>query len=265
MIKLAVMQGRLLPSEDGRIQCSPKLHWREEFPLAEELGLYGIEWIDDLYSADTNALHTDEGIAEIKALMQKHHVVVPSICANIFMEQEREKRVAHLQFLLQQAKKVGAKHVLLPFFGDAELKTDEDMKDVIHIIDVVLPLLEELDLAIHLETTLEPASFKALLDRIPHSRIKVTYDTGNSAGLGYDPKKEFAAYGDRIGSVHIKDKKKGGSSIPLGEGDVDFELIRSLLSSISFDGLYTLEAARGKPGEELNRAKSYVDFARGAF
>jgi len=259
------MQGRLLPSEDGRIQCSPKLHWREEFPLAEEIGLYGIEWIDDLYSAETNPLRTDEGIAEIKVLMEKHHIVIPSVCANIFMEQEREKRVAHLQFLLQQAKKVGAKHVLLPFFGDAELKTDEDMKEVIHITNAVLPILEELDLEIHLETTLEPASFKALLDRIPHPRIKVTYDTGNSAGLGYDPQKEFAAYGDRIGSVHIKDKKKGGSSIPLGEGDVDFELITKLLKGVGFEGLFTLEAARGEPGDEAKRVKSYAQFARDTF
>ena len=36
--------------------------------------------------------------------------------------------------------------------------------------------------------------------------IKVNYDSGNSASLGYDPTDEFAAYGERVGSVHIKDR-----------------------------------------------------------
>src|SRR5207248_89521 len=65
--------------------------------------------------------------------------------------------------------------------------------------------------AIHVETDLPPAAYLCLLDRLPTQRIGVTYDIGNSASLGYDPSEELRAYGDRVGSVHVKDRLRGGA------------------------------------------------------
>ena len=45
-----------------------------------------------------------------------------------------------------------------------------------------------------------------MLNALPHPVIKVNYDSGNSASLGYSVTEEFAAYGNRIGSIHIKDR-----------------------------------------------------------
>ena len=40
---------------------------------------------------------------------------------------------------------------------------------------------------LHLETSLAPAEFVKLLDRMPHPKLKVNYDSGNSSSLGYAP------------------------------------------------------------------------------
>ena len=48
--------------------------------------------------------------------------------------------------------------------------------------------------------------------------MRVNYDSGNSASLGYRPRDEFAAYGSRVGSVHLKDRRLGAGTAPLGRG-----------------------------------------------
>jgi len=51
--------------------------------------------------------------------------------------------------------------------------------------------------------------------------IKVNYDSGNSSSLGFVPEDEFGAYGHRIGSVHIKDRVRGGGDSAARTGDAD--------------------------------------------
>ena len=80
MTRIGIMQGRLLPAVEGHFQCFPRDHWAEEFPLAAEAGLQSIEWIYDAYGADANPIATDEGIAEMKAAAETHHVQILSIC-----------------------------------------------------------------------------------------------------------------------------------------------------------------------------------------
>jgi hexulose-6-phosphate isomerase len=104
---------------------------------------------------------------------------------------------------------------------------------------------------IDIETTLPPLVLASFLDKLPHPLLKINYDTGNSAGMGYDIESEFAAYGHRIGSVHIKDKLLKGPTVALGTGVADFQLLARCLGNINFAGDIVLEAARGIPGEEL--------------
>ena len=50
---------------------------------------------------------------------------------------------------------------------------------------------EKLCLEIALEASLNPEKFSNLLASINHLLIKVNYDIGNSAALGYDPSEEM--------------------------------------------------------------------------
>ena len=125
-----------------------------------------------------------------------------------------------------------------------------------------MPFAEETGVELHLETSLGPAEFARLLDGVPNPNLKVNYDSGNSASLGYAPADEFAAYGDRIGSVHIKDRVLNGGTVPLGTGDTDFPALFSGLEKIRYQGDFTLQVARGIPGDEVAWAKQNVAWVR---
>ncbi|OGJ60132.1 hypothetical protein A2881_01065 [Candidatus Peribacteria bacterium RIFCSPHIGHO2_01_FULL_55_13] len=273
MIHLAVMQGRLSPPEDNRIQCFPRTSWRDEFPRAVEAGIPAIEWIDDTYGADINPLRTKEGIEELKALMDQHGVRIPSICADTFMEQplvrctehERAERLKLLEHLFRQAKFLGAGHLGIPLLDNSALKNVEEIEVMAAALLKVIPILEKLQMELHLETSLSPKEFPILLWKLPHPLIRVTYDTGNSASLGYDPHEEFSAYGNRIGSVHIKDRKRGGGTVKLGMGNTDFVAVAEELKRIEFKGLFTMQAARGETGNEVEQLQAYKSFADNTF
>jgi len=115
----------------------------------------------------------------------------------------------------------------------------------------ILPAAEVNGVELHVETSLGPQAFAALLEQCPHPSLRVNYDSGNSASLGYRVSEEFAAYGHRIGSVHIKDRKLGGGTVPLGTGDADLPGLFRGLAALNYSGDYVLQIARSEPGQEL--------------
>lgn len=88
----------------------------------------------------------------------------------------------------------------------------------------------------------------------------MNYDSGNSSSLGYKPAEEFAAYGKRVGSVHIKDRKLKGTTVALTTGDTDFDSLFKCLADISYAGDYILQVARGEAGQEVEWAKRNREF-----
>src|SRR5215471_1197176 len=84
--KLGIMQGRLVPPMEGRIQAFPRDCWAAEFPNAAMAGLGAIEWIYDTYGLGANPIETETGIEEIRRLSQAHGIAVRSMCADYFMD-----------------------------------------------------------------------------------------------------------------------------------------------------------------------------------
>jgi hexulose-6-phosphate isomerase len=168
--------------------------------------------------------------------------------------------------LLRWGKKIGASRLVLPFVDASSMQAEDEKNIVIQILQRALPLSEEVGVEIHLETDFGPADFASFLARIPHPSIKVNYDTGNSSGLGYVASEEFAAYGDRIGSIHIKDRLRlpNGkvASQPLGQGSADFDEVFACIRKIGYRGGFTLQVARDADGDEVNWIKQQVAFVR---
>lgn len=272
--KIGIMQGRLSPPEDGRFQSFPRNSWRQEIARARDAGLDYIEWIYDEYGHTANPLTTEEGIAELNALKELYGVATPAICADWLMdfplirctEQERLQRTIVLHRLFRWGQRIGATRLVLPFVDASSMHTEEERHDVLRVLEQALPLAEETGIEMHLEADLCPDDFARFLAAIPHSMVKVNYDTGNSSGLGYIAREEFAAYGARIGSIHIKDRlrKPDGSvaTMPLGQGSADFEDVFSRIRSIDYRGGFTLQAARGVAGDEVNWLRQQIAFVR---
>ena len=263
MTDFATMQGRLTAPENSAIQAFPRNSWRAEFPLAAQAGLAAIEWIHDAYGETANPILTANGQDQICALAAEHGVAVRSLCADWFMDfplvrcvgAERDRRVAHLVWLMGETVKVGVSRMVLPFVDASAMRDTTDQTQVREILLSVAPEARDVGMELHLETDLAPAAFAAFLDGLPEDVIKVNFDSGNSSGLGYPPAEEFAAWGPRLGSVHIKDRVLGGTTIALGQGSCDFPAVFSGLAKLEYDGDIVLQVARGEPGDEVALAR----------
>jgi hexulose-6-phosphate isomerase len=260
---LGIMQGRLLPPEGGRIQAFPRERWAEEFALAAEAGLRAIEWIWDSWGLDVNPLGTDEGIARIQALSRESGVEVRSVCADYFMDAPlvragsgRSSRLAELWQLIGRAARLPARRIVLPFVDASAIATREEEKEVADLLLEAAPEAQRQGIELHLETSLAPEAFRRLLDRADHPAVRVNYDAGNSASLGYRPGEELDAYGHRLGSVHVKDRRLHGGTVPLGLGDADLPALFARLRRLRYDGDFVLQVARGRAGEEVDWARA---------
>lgn len=267
-MRIGVMQGRLLPPVEGRHQSFPSKHWKEEFPLAAAASVDAIEWIYDALSESENPVGTDSGLAEVRHLSEKYNIAVGSLCADYFMARplakvvaaEQEERINKLLWLLDRCSLAGIRRVVLPFLDNSRIESDAEEAQVVQVLCRALAHAEKADIELDLETSLDPQRFSALLAKLPHPHLKVNYDTGNSASLGHDVHEELAAYGDRIGGVHIKDRIRGGGTVPLGTGNAAIPILLSYLHKIGYKGDFVMEAARGEAGKELGWVRHNREF-----
>jgi hexulose-6-phosphate isomerase len=248
---------------EGRIQAFPREQWEQEFPRAAAAGLSAIEWIYDTYGLGANPLERAEGVVRIAALAREHHVAIRSVCADYFMDfafvratdNERTERLRHLEWLLGQANAVGITRVVLPFVDQSAIRDEADFEAAVDGIRRALPAADKAGIELHIESSLPPDEFAHLLAALPHPLVKVNYDSGNSSSLGYKPSEEFAAFGCRVGSVHIKDRILNSGTVPLGHGDADLEGVFACLRSIDYTGDIVLQVARGTAGGEVQWAQ----------
>ena len=247
------MQGRLSPRIDDKIQAYPVKTWQKEFEIAKEIGYSAIEWIVEK-PLQENALMSESGIKEIHKIILKTGVRIDYICADIFMQQPlvrmsekiREENKEWLEQILINSKEIGAIGIEIPFVDASSIKTDLEIQEFISATEDAFKLAEEIGMKISLETDLPPKDFKNLLEEINLDHVMANYDIGNSASLGYDPIEELESYGQKILNVHVKDRKLGGTTVPLGTGNADIKCVFEKLNEMGYEGGITMQAARGE-------------------
>jgi sugar phosphate isomerase/epimerase len=253
------MQGRLMPKYNGRYQAHPVGYWKEEFHLAQTIGIDLIEFILDFNESAGNPLLSNKGISEISNMVQKTGVGVRSICADYFMEaplhSTNEKIVKQsievLQNLLTNSSALSVTDIVIPCVDQSSLQSAEDIERFVNNLTPLLADASRYNVNLCLETDLAPQQFLNLLNRFDSDKIKVNYDTGNSASLGYDPLEEFATYGKWISDIHIKDRKLNGGSVVLGEGDTNFASFFTALSGIKYEGFFIMQVYRDEQGVDI--------------
>jgi hexulose-6-phosphate isomerase len=251
--EIGIMQGRLSPRIDGKIQAYPASTWQKEFEIAQEIGYAAIEWIIEK-PVETNALMTDSGKAEIKKIIASTGVRIDYVCADIFMQQPlvrmtkdtKSQNKEYLSAILKNAKEVGAIGVEIPFVDNSSIKNENEKLEFIDVMQDAFKLAKDLELKLSLETDLPPIEFQELLENIDLDHVQANYDIGNSASLGFDPREELEAYGLKILNVHVKDRKLGSSTVPLGTGNANINFVLQKLQEIGYRGGLTMQAARGE-------------------
>jgi len=274
---IGIMQGRLVPPKGRGIQFFPFEEWEEEFLLASQTKIDEIDFIFDLERYQENPLWTKEGVARIRKVIDDSGVKIRHICADFFMrrpffrvsEAERQENIQILQKLLEAAKQIGAINIEIPLVDNSSLKTGEEKDVLIKSLQECLPASQrgeprakELGVTISLETDLAPQELLALVQSINHPSLKITYDSGNSSSLGYDSYEEISTYGKYLSNVHIKDRILGGTTVPLGTGNANFDKLFRGLKEAGYQGSFTLQAARQEEGKEAETILSYVEFLK---
>jgi len=268
---LGIMQGRLLPPVNGKIQAFPAENWHKEFATAQVLGLDCIEFIFDGNAINSHPLLTSAGVSQIKLLEENTGVKVLSVCADYFMDNPLHlgpnpgKSMLLLQQLIQICAQLAIKIIVLPCVDQSRFQDEESISRFKMAILSCLPFAEEVGLTIALETDLDPTPFAAMLAEFSSSALSVNYDIGNSASLGFDPVEEFASYGPRITDIHIKDRMLRGGTVPLTIGCANFSKVVMELKEARYSGPFILQVARGIAGQEIATVKSQIEFVRKTF
>ena len=254
---LGIMQGRLVPPIDGKLQAFPTNGWNTELEICRGLGVECIEWIydgEDLYFLP-NPISTFEGANALSGIQSPR---ITSLCADYFVkapllrvpENIQKQRIARLKWLIFQCSLAGIPFLVLPFVDDNSIRDRPETDIVSGIINDVTHLAYACNVAIALETNLSPDDFAYLLYNVAEL-VGVNYDSGNSASLGYSMDAEWNAYGERIFNVHAKDRVLNGGSVPLGDGSTNFDTLAKMMSKFQYRGNLILQVARGESGKEM--------------
>lgn len=251
--QLGIMQGRLSPRSDGRYQSHPIMHWQSEFFVAKSLGLELIEFILDSWSLEHNPLMTDDGLVNIKQIVERSGVGVNSLCADVFMDytfasqdikHDATQAIDLLKQCIHAASTLGMRDIVIPCVDRSSLPDEDSQARFIECMSPLCQQAKDEGVRINIEADWTPSTFAKILDAIGRDKVWVNYDSGNSSSLGFNPQEEFAAYGDSISDFHIKDRKINDASVELGTGDADFDFIIHWLQANNFEGQLIFQAAR---------------------
>lgn len=250
--RIGFMQGRLSPIVDGRIQSFPWNTWRDEFRVGEKLGFHLMEWTLDQERLKENPLLRADGQAEIRALCRDHGFAVASLTGDCFMQApfwkaeggEAESLKRDFLTIAEACAVVGIAMMVVPLvdYGGLETMNQEDI--LVSFLEEQAGFLKSRNLKVVFESDYAPAELARFIGRLPPDLFGINYDIGNSAAMGYDPGEEFRAYGGRVLNVHIKDRVRGGTTVPLGDGDADLGAVFAALAGLGYDGNFILQTAR---------------------
>lgn len=162
---------------------------------------------------------------------------------------------------IDAAKDLGAKAMLVPFFGKANLVQGKEFKK--DAVDALVGRLKELapkakaaGVTLGIECTLSAKKYLELLDRVGSEAVGAYYDIGNCTNAGLDVPADIKELKGRMCMIHFKD---GGSY--LGEGKVKMEPVAEALRAINYQGWIVLETSNPSK-DAIADCKRNGDFAR---
>lgn len=241
----------------------------EKFAAVKQAGFEGVEAM--------GGMSNDEVIEAAKT----HSLKIPSVCCHTHWAmplsdanpESRKAGVQGLELSLRDAKKYGAKSVLLVpavvskqvSYADAYKRSQDEIKKVI-------PLAQELGVVIAIENVwnqflLSPLEAARYVDEFESKSVGWHFDIGNIINYGW-PEQWIRTLGKRIHQLHIKEysrKKRdkegpgAGFNVPFLEGDNDWPAIMKALDEIGYEGWGIAEQGGGGTPEGLKNLSDRMD------
>lgn len=276
----------------GVIIDSFRLSLKESIQKAKEVGAQGIQ----VYAIDGEMApeNLNSGkIVEINDMLQSNGLVISALCGDFggygftipednALKIERSKRIVDL------ALELGS-NVITTHVGCISPNKGNEKRKIIQDACVKLgEYAEKNGAAFAIETGSEKAEvLKEFLDELPNKGVKVNFDPANLVMVtGDDPVKDVYTLKDYIVHTHAKDGvmlkqadpeivydiiARGGigtlaldtyfKEVPLGQGQVNFDLYLDALCKIGYNGFLTIEREVGdNPEKDI---KTAVEFLKG--
>lgn len=231
----------------------------EAVALAAKLGFDGVEVSLGRRVTENRLPLDDAGLQQQYQDAFRHHgIAIAGTCLDVLHVNYLKSDPLALRWIedgIRTSRALGAKVMLLPFFGKGALQTEQEMDRVGDALRELAPQAEKAGVLLGLENTLSARDNVRVLDRARSKAVRVYYDVGNSTFNGHDPQKEIPWLGkDRICQFHLKDKGY------LGEGAIDFPAILERIADIGFEGFANLEtnAPSGSIESDMARNLAFI-------
>jgi L-ribulose-5-phosphate 3-epimerase len=223
------------------------------FEIAKRVGIDGVQIS---FNSSKREMHLQK--PEIQKIFlkaaEKSDMQIPSIAIgelnNVPLKGDDPRAEQWVSESIDVCQAMGAKVVLVPFFGKGELVEDEKgTAVVVEKLKKIAPKAEKAGVALAIESMLSAEQHLDIIKQIGSPAIKVYYDVANSQAKGYDISREIRLLGSHIAEFHAKDNDD-----LFGRGSINFENVRKAIDDIGYRGWVVMEGTKMTLGvEESNR------------
>jgi L-ribulose-5-phosphate 3-epimerase len=237
----------------------------EALNVVKEIGLDGVQ-ISLGTAANDMHLRQASVQGQYRQLSKKTGVLVASLAIgelNNVPYKSDERTIAWVSDSIDACKAMDCRVVLLAFFGNGDLKGDKEGTDeVVRRLKEVAPKAEKAGVILGIESWLSAEEHVDIIDRVGSPAVQVYYDVANSEKMGYDIYREIRWLGGKklICEFHLKE-----NGFLLGQGRVDFKMVRAAMDEIGYSGWMQIEGSVPPGAELLPSYKENCRFARETF
>ena len=257
------LRAKAIPVKIGVTDWNLRLECKlEAVGLAHKLGFDGVEIS---IGVGTESLPLADRAMQQQYVEEARRLKfpIPSTCLNILHRNVLKADKLAQRWVAESipiTRSVGARVILLPFFGKGALKTHEEMDYVADYLREIAPEAEKAQVILALEDTCSAEDNVRMVERARSKAVLVYYDIGNSTNQGYDVIKEIRWLGkDRIGEFHLKDNPGF-----MGQGKIDVPGVVDAIADIGFSGWAHLETSSPTKSVENDMAVN-LKYTRGVF
>ena len=228
----------------------------ESFAVAKEAGLEGVE-VSLGKGADKLPQTDPERQQLVLEASKSTGLAIASTCLEILHRDNLKanpKGPVWVEQAIEATAALGAKVILLPFFGKQAITERAEQQATAERLKVLAPRAEKAGVILGLENTISAEDNAWILDQVKSPAVSVYYDSGNSFPK-FDIYKEVAWLGkDRICQIHLKD---GGAL--LGQGKIDHPRLLEAILKTGYSGWLMLETSvRGSVQEAFSANAAYI-------
>jgi sugar phosphate isomerase/epimerase len=222
------------------------------FAHAARLGFAGVEAV--VRRAELRSPH-GERLSRLRHASARTFVAIPSLVLAEHSDggiADRDPSVARaaaddVRTALAWASELGADAILVPFFGAAELRGDDDIDRAVEALRLLCPAAEGAGVSLLYEGTLPAGAIRALTEGVGSPAFACYVDLANPVVRGLDTPTEIRGLGELIRRVHFKDALiRPGDRSP-GLGRVPFAESAAALREVGYEGWLVLETPPGPP------------------